>query len=289
LEWLQVEALETLKIMSATVKEHTARAQSGWVAIDWRELWEGRELFYFLVMRDIKVRYKQTVLGVAWAVIQPLITMVIFTVVFGRLAKIPSDGIPYAAFVLAGLLPWTFFQAVVTQASQSLINQQALLTKIYLPRLFIPASPAGSGLVDLGISFVIALIVMAWYGIVPTAGLLLLPALTLIALLGALGAGIWLAAVTVSFRDFRYVVPFMMQSWLYISPVVYPVSLVPDQWRWVMALNPMTGVIDGYRSALLGTPWNHLEIAISSASATMLFILGVRYFRMTERRFADIA
>jgi len=261
-----------------SVRKLEIRPKSGWIAVDWSELWDGRELYYFLVLRDVKVRYKQTVLGIAWAGLQPLIAMLIFTVIFGRFAKLPSDGAPYSVFVLAGLIPWTFFSSIVTQASQSLVNQQALLTKIYLPRLFIPASTAGIGLIDLLISFAILLVVMLWYGMLPTLSVLLLPLLTVVALLGALGVGIWLAAVTLNYRDLRIVVPFLMQCWLYISPVVYPVGLVPDKWRWLLALNPMTGVIGGYRSAILGSPWNLEDIFISTGSALIAFFLGIRYF-----------
>lgn len=275
--------------MTIPAQELEIRPRSGWIAVDWRELWDGRELFFFLALRDIKVRYKQTALGVAWVLLQPLIAMAIFTVIFGRFAKIPSDGLPYPLFVLAGLLPWNFFSNVITQASQSLLNQQALLTKIYMPRLFIPASPAMGALMDLGISFSILLVMMVFYGVSPGVGIVFLPVLTLICMLSALGVGIWLAAVTVSYRDFRYVVPFMVQIWLYVSPVVYPASLVPAQWRWLLALNPMTGVIDSYRSVLLGTPFDATQLLMSAGISILLFIVGVRYFRKTERRFADIA
>ena len=265
------------------------RPRSGWIAIDWHELWEARELMYFLVLRDVSVRYKQTVLGVAWAVLQPVFSMLIFTVIFGKLAKMPSEGLPYAIFVYAGLLPWTFFSAAVTGASQSLVNQQSLLTKIYLPRLFVPASAVGGGLVDLAVSFCVFACLMWFYGVVPGWSVLALPLLVLLTVVAALGVGLVLAAVTVTYRDFRYVIPFMVQAWMYISPVIYPVSLVPAQWQWLLAINPMVGVIDGYRSALLDRPWNVTTLLVSALSASAMLVYGLFFFRKTERRFADVA
>lgn len=263
--------------------------RSGWIAIDWRELWEHRELLYFLVLRDVMVRYKQTVLGVAWAVLQPVFSMVVFTIIFGKLAKLPSDGIPYPVFVYAGLLPWMFFANAVTGASNSLLNQQALLTKIYLPRLFVPAAAVGGGLVDLCVSFAVFAGLMLLYGVVPGWGLLAVPLLVLLAVIAAFGVGLTLAALTVTYRDVRHVVPFLVQAWLFISPVIYPVSMVPAEWQWLLALNPMTGVIDAFRSALLDRPWNLSALATSTASALVLLVYGLFYFRKTERRFADIA
>jgi lipopolysaccharide transport system permease protein len=265
------------------------RPRRGWIAIDWRELWEHRELLGFLILRDVSVRYKQTVLGVAWAVIQPVFAMVIFTLIFGTFAKIPSDGLPYSVFVYAGLLPWTFFTNSVTQAGQSLVNQQALLTKIYLPRMFIPAAPVGGALVDLAISFGVLAAIMAWHGIAPSWGVLALPGLVLLTIGAALGIGLSLAALTVTYRDFRFVIPFMMQAWMYISPVIYPVSIVPERWRWVLALNPIAGIIDGYRSALLGRPWDTTSLGVSAGVTVAMVASGMFYFRKTERRFADIA
>ena len=265
------------------------RPRKGWIAIDWAELWEGRELLYFLVLRDVKVRYKQTVLGVAWAVLQPVFTMIVFTLIFGRFAKIPSDGIPYAVFVFAGLLPWTFFSNNITQASLSLLNQQQLLTKIYLPRVFVPASAIGSGLVDLLVSFLVFAVLMGAYGIGVGWQILTVPLLVLLTAAASLGVGLTLSAVIVAYRDFRYVVPFLVQSWMYLSPVIYPVSMVPDRWQFVLAINPMAGIIDGFRSAIFGRPWNLAALSISSASALVLLIYGLFYFRKVERRFADIA
>lgn len=278
-----------MTVISVETPVTIIRPRKGWIAIDWHELWEARELLYFLVLRDVTVRYKQTVLGVAWAVLQPLFSMLIFTVIFGRLAKMPSDGHPYALFVYAGLLPWMFFANAVTGASQSLVNQQALLTKIYLPRLFVPAASIGGGLVDLAVSFGVFACLMVFYGVAPGWGAFALPVLVLLTVVAAMGVGLCLAAITVTYRDFRYVIPFMVQAWMYVSPVIYPVSLVPPQWQWMLALNPMAGIIDGYRSALLGQPWNLVTLSISAVSAVAMLAYGLLYFRKTERRFADIA
>lgn len=277
----------TVDPASETVR--VIRPSTGWVPLDIRELVEGRELLYFLARREVMVRYKQTVLGVAWAVLQPVFNMVIFTIIFGRLAGMPSDGSPYALFVYAGLLPWMMFSSTVAGAAQSLVNQQSLLTKIYLPRLFVPASAAGSPLVDFAVSFVVYLVLLAWYGVLPGWGLLALPFLVLLTLVAALGVGIALAAITVTYRDFRHLVPFMMQAWMFLSPVIYPVSIVPERWHWLLALNPVVGIIDGFRAAMLGRDWNFVTLAISAASATAMFVFGLFYFRRTERRFADIA
>lgn len=269
--------------------EIVIRPRPGWIAINWRELWESRELLMFLVWRDVTVRYKQTVLGVAWAVLQPVFSMVVFTVIFGKLAKMPSDGVPYPVFVYAGLLPWMFFSNAVAGASQSLLNQQALLTKIYLPRLFVPAAAVGGGLVDLAVSFVVFAVLMAIYGVIPGPGLLALPFLVVLTTMAAVGIGLTLAAVTVTYRDFRYVIPFLIQAWLYLSPVIYPVALVPEPWRWVLALNPMTGIIEGFRASLLGKDWNLQTLVMSFLMATLFLAYGLFYFRKMERRFADIA
>ena len=266
------------------------RPRSGWIPIDWRELWQHRELLYFLSWREVKVRYKQTVLGAAWAIIQPLFAMGVFTIIFGNFAKIPSDGQPYAAFVYAALLPWTFFANAVTNGGQSLINQQHLLTKVYLPRLFVPAAAIGSGLVDLAISFGVYAIVLACCRVVPSWQCVFLPGLLLLTIMAALGLSLLLAALTVAYRDFRYVVPFLMQALMYMSPVVYPVELVPARYQWLLALNPMAGIIDGYRTAMLGgRPWNFTVLGVSAATTVLLFVFGLFYFRKTERRFADIA
>ena len=275
--------------VAAQAVEIVIRPRKGWIAIDWSEISHYRELLYFLVWRDVKIRYKQTVLGVVWAVLQPVFTMLVFTTIFGRFAKIPSENLPYAVFVYAGLLPWTFFANGVTQAGQSLVNQQNLLTKIYFPRLFVPTAAVGGGLVDLAISFGVYAVILTIYGIVPSWGVVFLPVLVLFTVMAALGLGCTLAALTVSYRDFRYVVPFMVQALMYLSPVVYPVSLIPSQYHWLLAINPMAGIIDAYRSAILGKPWNLTTLAVSGSITIVLLVFGMFYFRKTERRFADIA
>lgn len=269
--------------------ELVIRARKGWIPVDWAELWHFRELLYFLVWRDVKVRYKQTVLGAAWAVLQPVFGMVVFTLIFGNFAKIPSDGVPYAVFVFAGLLPWTFFSNGVSQGGQSLVNQQNLLTKVYFPRLFVPAASLGVALLDLLISFGVLAVIMAWYRVAPGWGILTLPLLVVLSTVASLGVALVLASLTVSYRDFRFVIPFMLQAWMYLSPVVYPVSMVPQKYRWALALNPMAGIIDAYRSAILGTPWEFSTLGISALVAAAVFIFALFYFKRTERRFADIA
>ncbi|MBL4760069.1 MAG: ABC transporter permease [Mariprofundaceae bacterium] len=260
----------------------------GWRALDFKELWAYRELFWVLTLRDIKVRYKQTVLGVAWAVLQPVLTMLIFTVVFGGLAKIPSDGYPYAIFVFAALLPWTFFANAVSTSSTSLINASNMVSKVYFPRLIIPLSSIGSGLVDLAISTVVLFVLMIWFGVGWSLNLLLIPVLLVAVIFTALGVGTLLSALTVAYRDFRFVVPFLVQIWMYATPVVYPVSLVPEKWQWVLFLNPMTGVIEAFRSAFLDRPFDLLSVGISLIMSVVIFIVGVAYFERVERRFADI-
>jgi lipopolysaccharide transport system permease protein len=268
--------------------ETLIRPRYGWIGVDVRELWRSRELLYFLIWRDVKIRYKQTTLGVAWAVLQPLFTMAIFTVIFGRFAGIPSEGVPYAVFVFAGLIPWTFFANGVMQAGQSLVNQQAMLTKVYFPRLFIPTAAAGAFLVDLLISFGLYAFILAACRIVPSWQVVFLPGLIALTILTVLGAAYTLAALTVLYRDFRYVIPFMIQALMYLSPVIYPAGML-QRYRLLLAINPMCGIIDGYRSAILGTPWDLLSLVISSTSAVALFFFGLFYFRKVERRFADIA
>lgn len=241
-----------------------------------------------LTQRDIKVRYKQTVLGVAWAVIQPLATMLLFSLVFGRLAKIPSDGFPYPIFVYAALLPWTFFANAISNSGNSLVGQQHLISKVYFPRLIIPLSSIGTGLVDFAISAVIMLMLMIYFGVGWTIHLLAVPFLIVAVIFIALGVGTLLSALTVSYRDFRYVIPFMVQFWMYATPVVYPASMFPEQWRWVLFINPMAGLIEGFRSAFLGRPFDMLGISISMAVAIVIFVSGIFYFEKMERRFADI-
>ena len=260
----------------------------GWQPIDFPELWRHRELIWVLVERDIKVRYKQTVLGFAWAIIQPLALMLVFSIFFGRLAKMPADGLPYPIFVYAGLLPWTFFANAITSSAGSLVTSSNLVSKVYFPRLIIPIASAGSGLADFAVATVVLLVMMLWYGIGWGPNLLLAPLLVAGTVFIALGVGIALAALTVTYRDFRYVVAFLVQFWMFATPVVYPASLVPPEWRWFLFLNPMAGFIEGFRAAFLGLPFDWPAMAISLAVAIALFLAGAAYFEKVERRFADI-
>lgn len=254
------------------------------------ELVSRRELLSFLIWRDIKVRYKQTVFGVLWAVLLPLLQTFIFALIFGRFAQIKPDGnYSYTVFVLAGLIPWTFFSQALTFGGQSLVNQQHLLTKVYFPRLFVPAAAVGGCLVDFLVGVVLYAIVLIFSGVLPGLGILVLPALVALTIIASLGIVFLLAALTVSYRDFKYITPFAVQLLMYASPIVYPTNIIPDKYRWLFALNPMAGVIDGWRSAILGKPWDTNLILISAASTFILFAIGIGYFRYAERRFADIA
>ncbi|HLB10649.1 MAG TPA: ABC transporter permease [Gemmatimonadaceae bacterium] len=262
-----------------------------WPRINVRELWANRELLLFLVWRDIKVQYAQTVLGAAWAVVQPLLTMLIFTLVFGRLAKIPSDGVPYSVFTLAALIPWMYFSSAFSAASASLVNSSNLITKVYFPRLIIPIVSILSGLVNFAVSCVVLAIMMIWYHLTPSwMAIPMIPALLLLMILTATGVGCWLAAVYIQYRDVRQIVPFIVQIWMYISPVVYPLSLVPARYRTLYSLNPMAGVIQTFRAVLLRTgdiPWGTL--GVSTIVGLVLFLSGTMYFRRTEHLFADVA
>jgi lipopolysaccharide transport system permease protein len=265
------------------------RPSRGWVALGLRELWEYRELLWFLVWRDVKVRYKQTVLGAGWAILQPVATMVVFSLFFGRLAEMPSDGLPYPIFSFAGLVPWTFFSQGLSQSANSLVGSHNLITKVYFPRLAIPISTVLAGLVDFALAFLVLLAMMLAYGIVPGPEVLALAPLLLLALVTALGAGLWLSALNVQFRDVRYIVPFLTQLWLFLTPIAYPSSLLGEPWRTVYGLNPMAGVVEGFRWALLGTgePPGAL-LAASVLAALALLASGALYFRRTERTFADV-
>lgn len=259
------------------------------MALNLRDLWEYRELLYFLVWRDLKVRYKQTVLGVAWVVIQPVFITLVFSVFFGRLVGVPSDGIPYPVFAFCGLLPWQLFAYAVTNASNSLVANDRLITKVYFPRLVIPLSAVLSGLVDFIFAFAVLLAMMAYYGIFPTLALWTLPGFLLMAMASAVGVGLWLSAFNVEYRDVRYTLPFITQLWFFISPVAYPTSLVPEKWRFLYGLNPMTGVVEGFRWALLGTSqspgaWLGVSVVVTIA----LLIGGLYYFRRMEKNFADV-
>ncbi|MEP0762599.1 MAG: ABC transporter permease [Chloroflexota bacterium] len=262
----------------------------GWVSLKLRELWEYRELLYFLTWRDVKVRYKQTVLGAAWAIIQPLMTMVVFSLFFGNLAKIPSDGIPYPIFSYAALVPWTFFANGMGQSSNSLVGAANLIKKIYFPRLVIPISSVISGVVDFALAFIVLLGMMLAYGIVPTLNVVFLPLLLLLAFVTALGVGMWLSAMNVQFRDVRYIIPFLTQFWMFATPIAYPSSLIEnDLLRTLYGLNPMTGVVEGFRWALLNTDTAPGPILIvSTLAAVALLVSGAYYFRRMEKTFADV-
>jgi lipopolysaccharide transport system permease protein len=256
----------------------------------WRDLWKYRELFYFLAWRDILVRYKQTTVGIAWALIRPFLSMIVFTVVFGSLAKLPSGGAPYPILVFAAMLPWQFFSNSLSECSNSLISNSNLISKVYFPRLIVPTSAVIVSFVDFMISGIILLGLMAWYNFVPDWRILTLPFFILIAFAAAIGAGLWLAALNVEFRDFRYVVPFIVQFGLYISPVGFSSDIVPEQWRLIYSLNPMVGVIDGFRWAILGGNSNIYWPGFSLSVALVIFLLitGIWYFRKMEQTFADV-
>jgi lipopolysaccharide transport system permease protein len=260
----------------------------GWASLDLRALWAYRELMYFLTWRDIQVRYKQTALGASWAVLQPLATMAVFSVFFGRLAKMPSDGFPYPIWAYAGLLPWQLFSYALTESANSLVGSQALITKVYFPRLVIPISAVLAGLVDFAIAFGILLVFFIYYGIAPTAAVITLPLFLLLAMITALGVGLWLSALNVNYRDVRYTIPFLTQFWLFATPIAYPSSLIPERWRAFYGLNPMAGVVEGFRWALLGTAPPGPMLAVSVAMAVSLLVGGLFYFRRMERTFADV-
>jgi lipopolysaccharide transport system permease protein len=260
----------------------------GWRRLDFKELWAYRELLWVLTMRDVKVRYKQTELGFAWAIIQPVMMMVVFSIFFGHLAQMPSDGFPYPVFVYAGLLPWSFFSSSMTGSANSLVGSTHLISKVYFPRLIIPLSSVGSGIIDFMIATAILLLLMIYYGVSWTLNLLIAPVLLAGLVLTALGVGTLLAALNVAYRDFRYVIPFMVQIWMFATPVVYPASLVPYQWQWTLYLNPMAGVIEGFRSSFLGRPFDVSGLVVSFVIAFILFAVGIGYFEKVERRFADI-
>jgi len=265
------------------------RPSRGWVSLKLDELWEYRELLYFLVWRDIKVRYKQTVLGIAWAIIQPFFTMIVFSLFFGRLAKVPSDGVPYPIFSFAALVPWTFFANGLSMASNSLVDSANLIKKVYFPRLAIPLATVLSGIVDFVLAFVMLLGMMFYFGIVPTIHVVWLPLLLLLALVTSLGVSLWLSAMNVQFRDVRYTIPFLTQLWLFTTPIAYPSSLLSEPWRTLYGINPMVGVVEGFRWALLGTNTAPGPIIIvSSLAALLLLIGGAFYFRRMEKIFADV-
>jgi lipopolysaccharide transport system permease protein len=260
----------------------------GWVRLQLAHLWEYRELLFFLVWRDIKVRYKQTVLGVGWAILQPLFTMVVFSLFFGRLAKVPSDGLPYPIFAFAALVPWTFFSRGLTEAANSLAASASVIRKVYFPRLIIPLASVLSGFADFVLAFFVLLGMMTWFGVWPTVNVVALPAFVLLAFATSLGVGLWLAAMNVQFRDVRHTVGFLVQAWLFCTPIAYPSSLLHEPWRSLYGLNPMAGVADGFRWALLGAPAPGPIIWVSTLAALFVLVSGMYYFRRMEKKFADL-
>lgn len=258
------------------------------VQLNLGDLWAYRELLYFLTLRDIKVRYKQTLMGAVWVVIQPLMTMLIFTLIFNKFARLDTKDIPYPLFAYSGLLLWTFFSNAVTSGTYSLVNNSHLVTKVYFPRVFIPAAAVGAGLVDLGIASLLLIALAIYYGVSPSWGALLLPLIVLLAAMLALGTGMLVSALTVKYRDLRHALPFVMQFWMFASPVIYPTNIVPEQWRWILLVNPMTGILEGFRAALTGQAFDWTLIAVSAVAATTLLAVAFYVFRGLEDTFADV-
>ena len=274
---------------SSKIPIHRIGPSKGWISLRLTELWQYQELLYFLTWRDIKVRYKQTILGAAWAILQPLLTMLIFSLFFGRLAKVPSDNVPYPLFSFAGLVPWTFFANGLTQASNSLVGSADLIKKVFFPRLAIPISGVVAGAVDFLLAFLVLLMMMTFYRLEPTGNVLWLPVFGLLAFLTSLGTGLWLSALNVQFRDVRHVVPFVVQLWLFATPIAYPSSMLSEPWRTVFGINPMVGVVEGFRWSLLGTDTRPGPmIMVSSLVAVATLVSGAFYFRRMEKHFADI-
>jgi lipopolysaccharide transport system permease protein len=280
-----VPSLGTTTPLPVTVIQPT----KGWVGLKVKELWVARELLYFLTLREVKVRYKQTAIGVVWVILQPLMNMLIFTLIFGRLAKMPSDNIPYPVFSMAGVVPWTFFAGVLALTANSLVMNSNLIRKVYFPRLAVPLAAVGSGLVDLAVALLLLFAMLPFYKIVPGARILWLPAFIALAVVAATGVGLWLAALNVEYRDVRYVVPFLVQFWMFATPVVYSSSLLKDPWHSLYGLNPMAGVVEGFRWCVLGSRSGSFGmLAISSLAALALLVSGAYYFRRMERNFADV-
>ncbi len=260
----------------------------GWQHLNIGEIWQYRELLYFLTWRDIKVKYKQTVLGAAWAILQPLLSMVVFTLFFGKLANMPSDGMPYPIFTFCALVPWTYFANALSASGNSLVGSANLISKVYFPRLIVPGASVLAGLLDFGIAFLVLLGMMAYYGIAPGWGIFMVPMILLLTMGTAFGVGALLSALNVEYRDVRYAMPFMLQLWMFATPIVYPLSLVPARYQWMVALNPMAGIIEGYRAALLGRSFPQIPLVISSVLCLSLLLAGAFYFRRVEKTFADV-
>jgi lipopolysaccharide transport system permease protein len=281
--------LEEAVIIKNEPRKIIIRPTSGWAALNLRDLWVYRELVYFMTWRDLKVRYKQTLLGAGWAILQPFLTMVVFSIFFGNLAKVPSDGVPYPIFSYTALIPWTLFSKALQDASRSLVNNSHMITKVYFPRMILPLASVLAGIVDFLIAFVVLLGMMIYYHVVPTANIWTVPLFLLLALVTAIGVSLWLSALNVLYRDINYILPFLTQFWMYITPIAYPSSMIPEKWRMVYALNPMTGVVEGFRWALLGSGQAPgMMTLVSSLVALVLLISGMFYFKRMERLFADM-
>jgi lipopolysaccharide transport system permease protein len=267
----------------------TIKPASKWPTINFRELWAYRELLFILAWRDVSVRYKQSAVGIGWAILQPLMMMIIFTIVFGKFAKLPSEGMPYTIYVFCALLPWNYFARSLADSSNSLVGSSHLVTKVYFPRLILPLSKVFAGLIDFAIGFVILLGMMVWYGVAPTIGILFLPLFMLVAMLVSLGVGLWLTAINVKYRDMVFVVPFLVQFWMYASPVAYSATIVPEKYQWIYGLNPMVGVIEGFRWAMLGKESPNIEMMLVSLVGILILLVGgLFYFKHMERTFADV-
>ena len=283
---MSAKALETTRQSDLV----TIKPAKGWVPLNLKDLWHYRELIYFLTWRDLKVRYKQSVLGVLWAILKPFMNMVVFTIFFGELAKIPSDGIPYPIFSYTGLLPWGFFAAALDVSARSMLQSGSMVSKIYFPRIIVPLSSVFANLVDFLIAFIILIGMMIYYQIVPTINTLWLPVFILLAMITAIGVGLWFSALLVMYRDVNYMLPFVSEIWKFISPVVYSATLIPEKWQWLYSINPMAGVVSGFRWALLGQPEtiSFGSLAISGGISLVVFISGLYFFRRMERIFADM-
>jgi lipopolysaccharide transport system permease protein len=277
-----------LEVQTESTGEILINSEGPGFRLELAELWHYRALLYFLTLRDVKLRYKQTLLGAAWAILQPLCAMLLFTLVFGRLARLPSDNIPYPLFAYAGLVPWTFFANAITNAANSLVGSTSLVTKVYFPRMIIPAAPVLAGLVDLGMALLLLVPLLIYYQITLTWQLLFLPLFICLGTLLAFGVGMLLAALNVKYRDIRYALPFMVQLWLFASPVIYPLSITPPKWKWIFTLNPMTGIIEGTRSSLFGRPFDWTAIGVSLLVALFVTAMAAYFFRRVEDGFADV-
>lgn len=276
------------KDVAASERRSLIKSEENGVQLDLGELWTFRELLYFLTLRDIKVRYKQTLMGVAWVIIQPLLTVLIFTLVFNRFVRLETGSLPYPLFAFSGLLLWLFFSTAVTNSTHSLVSNANLITKVYFPRMFIPAASVGAGLVDLAVAFLLLVVLCFYYGVGLTLNALLLPLFILLMALLALGVGLISAAVTVKYRDLRHALPFVIQLWMFASPVIYPASIVPEGWKWMVTINPVAGIIEGFRASLTGSPLNWMHVSISAAITLLVLVCSLYVFRRFEHTFADV-